>query len=266
VSPHQTPNFSIYNPVAENLATLQSIKMDDFEEAQEYNKVNKRQTIDGIAMLNRLAPKPGIKVLDLGCGTGNITKEMAKRVYPGKVTGIDPDPSRIQTAASKHASDNVNYAEGSTKNIPGEDYDLVFSNYVLHWVLDNEAVFGPIASKLKPGGHFVFIVLDIITKELVEKHLGWASEDFQKEFLSRLKGLSKNDVLRLADENGFEVEYVHKGDYALEFDSVDEYIQHYLIHGGITRDKFNEENIKKFYGSEKVNMNIDTVEAILRKK
>ena len=238
----------------------------DFQEAEQYDKVNIRQTKDGVEMLNRLAPEPGMKVLDLGCGSGNITKEIAKRVHPGRVTGIDPDPSRIQVAESNHAARNVDYAEGSTESIPGEDYDLVFCNYVLHWVHNNETVFGSIASKLKQGGRFAFIVLDTITKELVAKHLGWANEDFQKKYLSRLKGISRNDILKLAAENGFEVEDVRKGDYALEFDNVDEYIQHYLIHGGVSKESFDEEEIKEFYGSEKIKLNIDTVEAILRKK
>ncbi len=238
----------------------------EFNQAAEHSKVNKRQTEDGLELIGRLNPQPGQKVLDLGCGTGNITKVLAERVNPGTVLGIDVDPSRIEIAKERCAAANLDDALGGTDKIPGEDYDLIFCNYVLHWVTDNANVFGPIASKLKPGGRFAFILLDVITQQMIDEHLGWATEQFKQGFLCRLKGLSISDVEKLAAENGFEVEDIRPGTYALEFENVEEYMEGYLVNGGLSRKMFDENKIREFYGSEKVKMNLRTTVAILRKK
>ena len=238
-----------------------------FDEAEQYSKVNKRQTEDGIELIGRLAPKQGTKVLDVGCGTGNVTKVLAERVHPGRVVGIDIDADRIAIAKNRYAADNIEHCvAGAGDNMPGEDYDLVFSNYVLHWVPNNEAVFGPIASKLTAGGRFAFIVLDTITQKMIDDHLGWANDQFKQGFLCRLKGLSKNDVERLAKENNFDVEDLRTGTYALEFENVDEYIEGYLVHGGLSKNMFDAEKIREFYGSSKVTMSLPTTVAILKKK
>jgi len=216
-------------------------------------------------LVERLALNHGHKVLDLGCGIGNITKVLAEKVQPAKVVAIDSQ-SRVDIAQKYFAADNIEYAIGGAANIPGENYDLVFSNYFLQWILDNEAVFGGVAGKLKSGGRFAFIVLDVVTQEMIDEHLGWASNDFKQGFLSRLKGLGISDVEKLAKENHFEVTDVHNDTCVLNFDDVEEYIDNYLVHGGLTREMFDENKIKEFYGSERVKINLKTTEAILLKK
>ena len=112
------------------------------------------------------------KVLDLGCGTGLLTKALGERVGPaGKVVGVDPDKARIQLAREKYGSSNVVFLEGSTDNFPEDQYDFVYSNYVFHWVRDKEAAFENVYKSLKPGGRFGMqcpLILPPILKTLNE--------------------------------------------------------------------------------------------------
>lgn len=237
-----------------------------FDEAEAYHDSSTRQTKDGLDLIKRLDPKKGDKVLDLGCGTGNLTKKLADLVKPeGKVVGIDPDESRIKIAKEKYAATNIEYLVAGADKMPGEGYDLVYCNYVLHWVKGNEAVFRDVEKILKKDGRFSFIVLDTITQEMIDKDLGWASKQFQQGWVSRLHPLSVSDVERLAATYNFKVDYIAVGAFALKFKNADEYIESYLVHGGVDRKMFNEADIKKFYGPGEINTSIPTTVAILRK-
>lgn len=245
---------------------MSSDSHEDFQEAEAYDQSNVRQIEDGLALIKRIDPKKGDQVLDLGCGTGNITKVLADLVKPGgKVVGIDPDETRIKIAKEKYAASNIEYLVAGTANMPGEEYDLIYCNYVLHWVKNNETIFRDTVKILKKDGRFSFIVLDTITQETIDKDLGWASKEFQQGYVSRLHGLSVRDVERLAATYNFKVDYVAVGAYALKFKNADEYIEGYLVHGGLDRKMFNEEDIKEFYGPGEINLSIPTTVAILRK-
>lgn len=86
--------------------------------------------------------KPGIKVLDVGCGFGTITVDVATAVNPGEVVGIDPGAHRIETAQDWTARishpGNVTFQVGDSHrlNFPDNTFDLVFSHTTLHFFLD----------------------------------------------------------------------------------------------------------------------------------
>ncbi len=101
----------------------------------------------------------GDRVIDIGCGTGRLTMEIADRVGPqGFVLGIDPDVERIEVARSKVPTaityvDFVNMAVGDLK--PDRvSFDWAYSNYVMHWVKDKSEALQAIANCLRVGGQF----------------------------------------------------------------------------------------------------------------
>ena len=105
----------------------------------------------------------GIKVLYLGCGTGYFSKILSDLVGPeGTVVGIDPDEERLKVAREKHIASNLKYLSGIAENIPGTDYDLVFSNHVIHWCKDKDLVFKQVHKSLKKGGKFAFFLLHLL--------------------------------------------------------------------------------------------------------
>jgi ubiquinone/menaquinone biosynthesis C-methylase UbiE len=85
--------------------------------------------------------KPGMNVLDVGCGPGTLTMEVAKIVAPGRVVGTDLVEHRVGQAiqqAKDSNIDNVTFQVGDahTLDFPDNSFDLVFSNTVFHFFID----------------------------------------------------------------------------------------------------------------------------------
>jgi trans-aconitate methyltransferase len=106
----------------------------------------------GASLLELLAPQPGERILDLGCGTGQLTEQIAK--MNAEVIGIDAAFSMIEKAKQNYPQ--LQFAIANAENFQVDAlFDAVFSNAVLHWVLEPEAAIRCIHQALKPGGRFV---------------------------------------------------------------------------------------------------------------
>ncbi|SEQ87286.1 Ubiquinone/menaquinone biosynthesis C-methylase UbiE [Faunimonas pinastri] len=104
----------------------------------------------GAGVVEWLAPGPGERILDLGCGDGALT---VKLVQAGAdVVGVDASDNFVE-AARKLGLD-VRLMDGHALAFERE-FDAVFSNAALHWMLRPEAVVSGVARALKPGGRFV---------------------------------------------------------------------------------------------------------------
>lgn len=93
---------------------------------------------------------PGGCGLDLGCGTGNLTRLLHETTGASSTLGIDNSPTMLAQAPSQDglAFRNASIAEFT----PTEPFDLVFSNAALQWLPNHELLFERIAQWLKPGG------------------------------------------------------------------------------------------------------------------
>ena len=109
--------------------------------------------VHGLAggVLEWLAPQQGERILDLGCGDGQLTARIAPS--GAKVTGLDASPQMAAAARSR----GIEVMEGSAESLPFADssFDAVFSNAALHWVRDQEAMLAEVHRVLIPGGRFV---------------------------------------------------------------------------------------------------------------
>jgi trans-aconitate methyltransferase len=103
-------------------------------------------------LVDLLKPVHGERILDLGCGTGVLTAEIASR--GAEIYGIDRSVEMIQQAKSKFPTLRFEVADATELKFDGE-FDAVFSNAVLHWIPEPEKVAAGIARALKPGGRFV---------------------------------------------------------------------------------------------------------------
>ncbi|HVU28552.1 MAG TPA: methyltransferase domain-containing protein [Verrucomicrobiae bacterium] len=102
------------------------------------------------------------KILDVGCGDGKITAEIAKAVPRGLVVGTDASAEMIAFAQKtfppkqfSHLKFEVCDARKISAKKFGEDFDLVFSNAALHWVDDHEKILHGVAAVLKSGGRLI---------------------------------------------------------------------------------------------------------------
>lgn len=106
----------------------------------------------GESLLELLAPKAGEQILDLGCGTGQLTEKIAQS--GAFVQGIDSSFSMISTAKVNYPHIKFSAADASNFQVE-EPLDAVFSNAVLHWIKQPDAVIDCVEKALKPGGRFV---------------------------------------------------------------------------------------------------------------
>ncbi|KKP05763.1 methyltransferase domain-containing protein [Trichoderma harzianum] len=130
--------------------------MGDTEElATEYTRVSNTQYGTGMFLLERLNVVPGMRVLDVGCGPGNLTAHIAQIVGEnGSVVGIDPSTERI-LIAQKIQKPNLSFCEGQAEDLSQfltESFDAVYVNSTLHWVQDQPAAVKEFGRLLRPGG------------------------------------------------------------------------------------------------------------------
>ena len=104
----------------------------------------------GASLLEWLVPRPGERILDLGCGDGTLTRQIAER--GATVVGVDASTDFV--AAARKAGIDARLGDARSLTFDGE-FDAVFSNAVLHWVRDADAALNGIFRGLRPGGRFV---------------------------------------------------------------------------------------------------------------
>lgn len=104
----------------------------------------------GQPVLELLAPQPGERILDLGCGDGALTAALV--AAGAEVVAVDGSPEMIELARGRGLDAHVVDAQ----QLPFHaEFDAVFTNAVLHWVPDIAAVLRGVHAALRPGGRFV---------------------------------------------------------------------------------------------------------------
>lgn len=103
----------------------------------------------GLPALELLAPLPGERILDIGCGDGALTIEIAR--LGATVVGIDSSPQMIASARERGLDARV--ADAQALEFAG-DFDAAFTNAALHWMPDSAAVLAGVHRALRPGGRF----------------------------------------------------------------------------------------------------------------
>jgi trans-aconitate methyltransferase len=104
----------------------------------------------GAAVFRLLNPKSGERILDVGCGEGSLTAQIARA--GARVVGIDTSEEMV--AAAKARGLDARLIDAEQLPFDGE-FDAVFSNAALHWVRDHDAMLEGVHRALKSGGRFV---------------------------------------------------------------------------------------------------------------
>ena len=128
-------------------------------DAQDYSKNSEAQRNWAMELINQLQLKGNESVLDIGCGDGRITSEIARIVTRGNVIGIDSSEEMINLASNKYPPSqhsNLYFELIDAQKIPYvNQFDVIFSNAALHWVKDHNKVMHGITTALKTNGRIL---------------------------------------------------------------------------------------------------------------
>ena len=127
-----------------------------------YNRFRNYRAEPVSHILERLQIGERDRIIDLGCGSGENTIELARRSPNGNVTGIDGSPAMIDAAKSALAAapaevrSRVTFEVGDVAKFrANKEFDLIFSNATFQWIKDQRALFAACLDALKPGGQIV---------------------------------------------------------------------------------------------------------------
>jgi ubiquinone/menaquinone biosynthesis C-methylase UbiE len=134
-------------------------------EAERLELKTKRERI--LEELKRIALHPGMEVLDVGCGTGAVTRILAERVFPGRVVGLDLSGERLSVAreiAKEQGVSNVEYRQADVRDLDPKEkrFDLVYSRCLFQYLPGQAALDTLEAMKRTaiPGGRVAVADID----------------------------------------------------------------------------------------------------------
>jgi len=162
----------------------------------------------GSDVVSLLAPQAGERILDVGCGTGHLTAQIAE--LGAQVTGVDRSAEMV--GAARQAYPHLKFEIADARDLPfREEFDAVFSNATLHWVPEAEEALRSIREALRPGGRFVAefggkgnirTMVEAFDRALAE--LGVAGTGEIRPWYYP----SVSEYATLAEKSGFEVRFV----------------------------------------------------------
>jgi trans-aconitate 2-methyltransferase len=138
-------------------------------DAERYHRLSNPQLGWGLRVLERLAPEPNERILDLGCGTGRLTAELFAAIGDGLLVAADRSESMLRQAAAQNfaprgphsidadrVSSRIQFVRADGLHLPFVDtFDAVLSTATFHWILDHDLLFASIYRSLVPGGRLV---------------------------------------------------------------------------------------------------------------
>jgi trans-aconitate 2-methyltransferase len=198
--------------------------------ASDYHRRSALQQAMAGEELARLTLEGGERVLDVGCGDGTITADIAARVPRGAVLGVDPSHDMIEYASSHFGRPNLRFEVGDARRLPyRSEFDLAVSFNALHWVPEQDAALSAIRAALKPDGRALLRMVpngrresleDVI--EEVRQRPRWSGSfaGFRRPYVH----LAPAEYRALAERVGFQVVELHVADKAWDFETREAFV------------------------------------------
>ncbi len=191
--------------------------------AAAYVKRSGLQEAMAAEMLALLHLRGSERVLDIGCGDGRVTAEIANRVPQGFVVGVDASHDMITFAETHAAQPNLSFSVANAANLPFQkEFDLVVSCNALHWLPDPDPALRSIRAVMKPGARAQLrLVPDGERKSLetvleeTRKSARWAS--YFQTFSNPYLHVTPEQYAAAAERNHLQVELLHTSAKSWDF-------------------------------------------------
>ncbi len=160
----------------------------------------------GKALINELPTEKGLNILDLGCGTGDLSHEIM--LLRHQVLGIDASPSMIQLAQEKYPSIEFRVKDATQLNFQNF-FDVVFSNATFHWIAEQDVLLSVIRQSLKPNG---YLICEFGAQGNIEQLCRAFDQALQKRgarYITPFFFPSDQEYTQLLNKAGFEIETLY---------------------------------------------------------
>jgi trans-aconitate 2-methyltransferase len=181
--------------------------------AELYRERSSLQQAMAAEVLQSLELNGSERVLDVGCGDGRITAEIASRLPRGSVLGVDASQNMIELA-SRNSGPNLRFEVADARALPfHEEFDLAVSFNALHWIHEQEPALASIHRALKPAGRAFLRLVPIGARKSIETVLeetrrspAWSQ--YFVDFCDPYLRLTADQYCAVARKSGFIVERV----------------------------------------------------------
>jgi trans-aconitate 2-methyltransferase len=197
-------------------------------DASGYAKISALQQAMASEVLALLNLKGNERVLDVGCGNGKVTVEIASRVPDGTVLGVDSSAEMIAAARHQFGPEmrpNLRFEIANARQLPfRQEFDLVVSFNALHWVPEQDQALRSIRSALRSEGLAQLRLVpagprksleNVIEETRLSSRWGRYFTGFNDPYLH----LTPEQYRALAEQNGFHIERVHTEAKAWDFET-----------------------------------------------
>lgn len=181
---------------------------------EKYNQFQKERAAPFEDLFALIDVRPGLQVIDLGCGAGELTAELARRLPGSEVLGIDASPQMLARAAPL-ARPGLRFEPGDLAAVQGQ-WDLVFSNAAIQWVEDHPRLVPHLLSLVRPGGQ---LVIQLPSNHNHPTHTLILETARQEPFQTALNGWTRQPPV-LPVEAYAELLYRHGGGELVVFEKV----------------------------------------------
>jgi trans-aconitate 2-methyltransferase len=155
---------------------------------EQYGKFRSERAAPFLDLLALVEPAEAPRVLDLGCGTGELTRLAHERLGARETVGVDSSAAMLERAGA-HAGGGLSFRQGDLASFPAGGppvpaaFDVVLSNAAIHWVPDHEALVPRLLSLVAPGGQLA------VQAPANDEHPAFAaSREVAREFAGPLAG------------------------------------------------------------------------------
>ncbi|MEO6872333.1 MAG: class I SAM-dependent methyltransferase [Chthoniobacterales bacterium] len=193
--------------------------------AAEYAHQSSLQAAMAEQVLSLLELKGSERILDVGCGQGKVSAEIAQRVAEGSLLGIDPSHDMIDFARSHFSQPNLRFEVADARQLAFQnEFDLVVSFNALHWIPEQDVALRSIRGSLVAGGRAQLRLVPVGPRQSLEsvveetrRAAPWRVyfANFEDPYLR----LTPEEYAAVAERNGFRVLRLQKEDLAWDFGS-----------------------------------------------
>ena len=161
----------------------------------QYHKFQAERSAPFFDLLALVEIRPNLNVVDLGCGTGELTCQLADALPNSNVTGIDSSTQMLEKAAA-FSSSTVHFEQGDQAQLTGE-WDLIFSNAALQWSENHPQLIRNLYRRLAAGGQ---IAVQVPSNHNHISHQIYRETASEEPFKSILKGFQRYAPVLSIDE------------------------------------------------------------------